>query len=467
MNFLKSTAVLCAVCLSGSGTKAGMLLQDSIGVPITGMDVLAQATPKWTTASAVTMDMGTGKVNYEQGAGILLHKAGTDDTPVALAAKASGDMEVNLDFMVSAGSDPVLYFLGKYPITLGGAHPGTVEMSPHAENLLLRKSTPTDNVAKAPGLWQHLKIRYRSAGGNGAMTKGADKPSFEAIYLNGVLIHQQVYLDAEGDNAAGEPLLSFLCRAGSVAFRNIHYRGLEALKEPTPPADPRAARWFYRVTNPIILNPDGRPYLLRSFLMFEGKKRMFTISVGNPGHSNFSYDMKQGALLQVWRGRFMDVTDMWEARGEAQTATPLGAVVTLTGKPALAVLANDTDRWPDTIAFDAMHNKGYSIDAAGIPTFAYEFAGMEVSDHIAHQADGSSLERTLDISNPVDGANCLVATGKTIRQLSKDLYAIDDQSYYVRIGKQSGATVRKTADGEELIVPVTKNGGHVSYSLIW
>lgn len=163
----------------------------------------------------------------------------------------------------------------------------------------------------------------------------------------------------------------------------------------------------------------------------------------------------------------MDVTDMWEQRGEPQTATPLGAVVTLTGKPTVAVLATETDRWPDTIAFDDMHSKGYSIGAAGEPTFEYEFAGMQVSDRIATQSEGASLLRTLTVSNPADGAHALLAEGKTIKMLTKDVYVVGDQSYYIQIDRKAGAKIRKTADGEELIVPIGKGDGQVSYSIIW
>ena len=201
--------------------------------------------------------------------------------------------------------------------------------------------------------------------------------------------------------------------------------------------------------------------------MFGGEKRTHVMSVRNPNHSNFSYDLKQGALLQVWKGEFMDVTAMWESRGEPQTATPLGALVELTAKPSVAVLHTTDESWPDTIAFDDMHSKGYTVDAAGIPTFQYEFSGMQVSDRISADTDGNSLTRELTISNPAANANCLVAVGDKVVSLGKGLYAVNDMSYYVMLDKRSGAFVRKTAEGEELIVPVDQNGGHVVYSLTW
>lgn len=201
--------------------------------------------------------------------------------------------------------------------------------------------------------------------------------------------------------------------------------------------------------------------------MFGGEKRTHVISVGNPNHSNFSYDLKQGALLQVWKGEFVDVTAMWESRGEPQTATPLGALVELTAKPSIAVLRTADESWPDSIAFDDMHNKGYTVDAAGVPTFQYEFSGMQVSDRISAATDGNSLTRALTISNPGEHVNCLVAVGENVVSLGKGVYAVNDKSYYVKIDKQSDAFIRKTSQGEELIVPVSRNGGHIVYSLTW
>ncbi len=460
-SFVKMTA-LCAVCFGVLLAKANRnrILQDSIAVPIVDEGAFEQKAPNWIIVSDVAMDPASTRIKYEKGTGILLHKPGADPATAALSERVAGDIELDLDFMVSSGGDPTLFFLGRYPISLGGDKPGTVEVDGHPDHPAFRVRVPSVDVAKAPGLWQHLKIKYRTVD---------NKPHFEAIYLNGVLIHQQLYLASEttGGNAnTTNPLLSFMCRTGSVAFRNIHYRKLPALTEPEPPADPMAARRFYRVINPIILQPSEQPYLLRSYLMSGGKKRTHTISVGNPNHSHFSYDLKQGALLQVWRGGFVDVTSMWESRGEPQTATPLGAVIELTGRPALAVLETPDEHWPDSIAFDEMQNRGYTIDAGGTPTFRYEFRGMEVADRI-FCAKGGVLTRELTVSNASKGANCLIATGTTITSLGKDLYAINDKSYYVRIDRRSGAFVRKTPDGDELIVSIKPNGGRLAYSVIW
>src|SRR5690606_26021316 len=122
-----------------------------------------------------------------------------------------------------------------------------------------------------------------------------------------------------------------------------------------------------RVTTPILLNPEDKPYLLRSFLNFKNKKLTHVVSVGNPSQQHYSYDLKQGALLQVWHGGFLDVTNMWEERGEPQTASPLGSVIVLSDAPALAVLNNLDSPWPGPAAFETLESRGYTLNKSRQP----------------------------------------------------------------------------------------------------
>ncbi len=86
----------------------------------------------------------------------------------------------------------------------------------------------------------------------------------------------------------------------------------------------------------LELETDERPYLLRSFLNFPptriydfAEKRTHVVNVGEAGGPHYSYDLHNGSLLQMWRGGFVDVGDMWVGRGEPQTARALGSVVAL------------------------------------------------------------------------------------------------------------------------------------------
>lgn len=219
--------------------------------------------------------------------------------------------------------------------------------------------------------------------------------------------------------------------------------------------------------NPYLLNVDSKPYLLRSFLMFEGKKRTHVISVGTPEKLNYAYDLKQGALMQVWRGPFVDVTEMWKERGEPQLAKPLGTVLPLSAAPAIAVLADKDAAWPDSIAFDALQNKGYVLDKSKMPTFLYSSNGAEISDKIVVQSGGGGIDRTIKISNSQTVLYCRIATGSTIAALKDNTYSIGDKGYTIKVHAAAKAFIRKTKNGRELLAPLAKGTDSLTYSLTW
>ena len=88
----------------------------------------------------------------------------------------------------------------------------------------------------------------------------------------------------------------------------------------------------------ISIKPKSDVELVRSFIMFDGKKRTHVMSVGSPVGVHYSYDLNQGALLYAWRGDFADVTEMWHERGEPQILRPIGVQTKFSGKPSVAVL---------------------------------------------------------------------------------------------------------------------------------
>lgn len=71
------------------------------------------------------------------------------------------------------------------------------------------------------------------------------------------------------------------------------------------------------------IQPTTQPVFQRSFVLFDNKKRTHAINIGFPEGGHYSYDTKQGALLPVWRGGFLNTTDMWHERGEEQIGAPI------------------------------------------------------------------------------------------------------------------------------------------------
>lgn len=220
-------------------------------------------------------------------------------------------------------------------------------------------------------------------------------------------------------------------------------------------------------SNPYILAAAGKPYLLRSYLMFEGNKRTHVISVGSPEKISYSYDLKQGALLQVWRGQFVDVTEMWKDRGEPQLAKPLGTVLVLSAAPAIAVLANKDAVWPDSIAFDDLQNKGYVLDTHKMPVFLYSSNGAEVNDKIVVPSGAESIERTISVTNSKEQLYCRMAAAAHIEILKDHTYRVADKAYSIKVGAGAKAFIRKTKNGDELLAPLPKGNASLTYSLIW
>jgi len=450
--------------------------QDSAAVQLTNLDAFEHPDKSWIMVSDISMDIGKPDVQYESGGSILLHKPGTDSKPLVSKVPIQGDVEIDVDFMMAKGAKYALRLLDGYTIVLAdswteilpaGSNVGSIKTEGENAAVFSNIRPPVSHVAKAPGLWQHLNIKLRvpKFDTNGKVTENA---RFESIYLNGVLIHQAVDLGTPAGAAAGASFGSIaFSGTGGMALRNVRYHALPPPAPVVVPTDPAAARRFFRVVNPVILQPDDLPYLLRSYLMYEGQKRTHTISVGYPEQVNFSYDLKQGALLQVWRGGFMDVTNMWVSRGEPQTAAPLGAVVALSAQPTLAVLAGESAEWPDSIAFDDMHNKGYTLDAQGNPVFQYEYAGMHVEDKIAASDAVTAFRRTLSISNVSSDVYCRLAAAKSIKQVKKGMYAVDDHAYYIKVDPRAPIQMRQSVDGMALIAKLKQDADTLVYSIIW
>jgi len=123
------------------------------------------------------------------------------------------DMDLELDFMLSAGATGAIVFQDHYLVLL--------------KDSWLKDSTVADlcggvpgqrpllNACKAPGLWQHLEVKFR--------TKPAGQQyeaRFEMVKLNGSVIHDTTLQSM----LPGKGTLGFRVNKGSIAFHNIRYK---------------------------------------------------------------------------------------------------------------------------------------------------------------------------------------------------------------------------------------------------
>jgi len=447
---------------------------DWIAIPLNDLDAFENPGTNWMLAAEVwgdyTEDGALEKIKEGKGA-VINHPSKKSRTPL-VTKRQFGDVEISLDFMMAKRSNSGVYVQGKYEVQLADSWMKATPASGDCGGIYQRWDRarpagakgyegipPLQNASRAPGLWQHLVIKFRAPRFDAQGNK-TENARFEEVYLNGVLVQSQVEVTgptrspslSDKENALGPLLLQG--DHGKVAFRNIRYRPLHITDVKHP----------YKA--PIIITPNREPYLLRSFMEFGGEKLNYVISMGDQSGLNYSYDLRKGALFQVWRGRFIDATDMWHSRGQAQLAVPLGSIVPLSAAPSIAVLQDKNGPWPDSIAFDDFQDEGYVLDNDRIPTFGYVIKGTIVKDRIAPLPDRTGFTRTIVIENPSSGLYSRIIAANTIEKLTKELYRVNSTSY-IHIDKNYKPQIRTTKEGMEMLVPLPGPTASLTYSITW
>ncbi|WP_018617824.1 family 16 glycoside hydrolase [Spirosoma luteum] len=234
-----------------------------------------------------------------------------------------------------------------------------------------------------------------------------------------------------------------------------------------------------REVDPIIVEAQTNT-LLRSFMDIPGESTPGTsmpgqqgrrlrvthaISVGTPEQVHYTYDLDKGALVQVWRGNFLDATPMWHDRGDG-SSRPMGMVQRM-GTPVLFLsrLPAPQANWPADTTGSAYRPKGYVLDESDRPTFRYQSYGASVDDKIRVLDNGQGIRREVIITNPASDTYARLISGNSITPLENGMYLVDEQAY-VRLDDLGGAkpTIRESNGRQELIVPVK---GKVIYSILF
>ncbi|MFT3947115.1 MAG: DUF1080 domain-containing protein [Agriterribacter sp.] len=455
---------------------------DFTNIDLTGLNAFSTSGPNWAIASNAEADINKeGYMKALPGTGAIVNIVSAKNKSHLITKEAFGDIELELDFMMAKQSNSGIYLQGRYEVQLFDSwqklRPTYIDCAgiyqrwddTSAGEKGYEGIAPFTNVARAPGLWQHIKIKFRAPRFDDKGVK-IENARFEEVYLNGVLVQQQAEVTGPTRSSAfndEKPTGPVMIQGdhGNVAFRNIRYRQLQPNDNAVQTNDKKGRR--RDLPTPIIVNAGARPYLLRSFLNYKNKMLTHGISVANPNQVNYSYDMKTGGLFQVWRGQFADATDLWYERGEPyQRIVPLGSVIVLSDAPAIAVL-NDfqTTAWPDSVAFDDMHNKGYALDDNRFPTFKYELNNITVTDKVS-VPDASGITRTITVAAPVANLYCRVISAKQIDKVNKETFVIDDKSYYINISEKFKPLIRQINGLQELLIPVT-SADPVTYSITW
>ncbi|MEY4541585.1 MAG: hypothetical protein RLZZ306_3342 [Bacteroidota bacterium] len=216
----------------------------------------------------------------------------------------------------------------------------------------------------------------------------------------------------------------------------------------------------------------------RSFVMYGNKKKTHAINVGMPSGLNFSYDLNQGGFLQLWRGKFLNTTEMWHDRGEPQTAEPMGLAVNLNDKFPLIYLQNQEAKILDSLSKNDLKYKGYKMEKRmnfsgnyTYPNFMYEYKGLKVNDVSTPLDEALGINRHLRF----EGENivgltlyALLAEGSDIAEVATNRYAVDNKSYYIQVfpTETNKIVMRESKGKKQLLMPL--NGlKEISYHLIF
>ncbi len=221
-------------------------------------------------------------------------------------------------------------------------------------------------------------------------------------------------------------------------------------------------------SDPILIEASTNT-ITRSFMDFKmdpkdkNKRVVHAISVGSPSKINYTYDMENGSVFQVWRGDFLDATPMWNSRGDG-SSRPRGSV-TMLGDFMLLGNATGSSPWVLDTTGSGYRPRGYEIDENDLPTFKYDAFGSKVTDHLSI-VDNKLFQRVVKLTNAPKGLMARVASSSKIEKISDGLYAINDKSFYIQIEDGSAKPeIRNINGSQELLLPVKNN--EVKYSILF
>lgn len=432
----------------------------------------------WSLGSSVSADLN--KPNFlskTEGTGILINLPDKKNQGSDLFSKFEhGDMDLELDYMLAKGSNSGIYLQGRYELQLedswgiksptsannGGMYVRWDDSKPEGHQGY-QGYPPRQNASRAPGVWQHIKISFQAPRFDAAGKKISNAKMVK-VELNGVLIHENLELlgptrgAISNDEKATGPL-RLQGDHGAIAFKNIKVKLYDKPRE-------EVTNNGGNNTDPILIDAPVNT-VLRSFMDLPGFKRVVhAVSVGSPEQVHYTYDMDNGAVVQVWRGGFLDATPMWHDRGDG-SSRPVG-VVQRFGKPvlSLAKLASPQTAWITDTAGTGFRQKGYVLDEADRPTFRYLMYGTMVNDQIRALDNGQGIHREITVENAPENLYLRVAEGSDIESISNGLYLVDGKSYYLRLDDDKGAkpVIREAGGRKELILPVK---GKVGYAILF
>jgi hypothetical protein len=235
----KLFAFTCVLIAFISGPHLSINAQTPSTVPLTDLSFFRSPGKSWSIVGDVSADLGKANVfRSVKGTGILMNMPVDKNGGDLFTNVQHGDIDIELDYMLAKGSNSGIYLQGMYEFQLldswgvtnpksgdnGGIYERWDDSKPEGQKGF-GGHAPRQNVSKAPGLWQHLKMSFQAPrfDANGKKTENARILRAE---LNGVVIHENLELLAPTRGAvsnvetASGPL-RIQGDHGPVALKNI------------------------------------------------------------------------------------------------------------------------------------------------------------------------------------------------------------------------------------------------------
>ena len=180
-----------------------------------GLDDLAffQNTNKgnWKTVGGVSSNRKKpGNLESSRGNGILIFESDTKSIRKLVSKQEFGDLDLEFDLLLAKGSSFKILLQNKYEVIIS--------------DLWMK---PGNEAVKAPGLWQHLSIKFKAPGVN-SNGKTPTNARFEKILLNGLPLRGASDAITSGISGSRdekkEGPFAFVNNIGPFAIRNICYK---------------------------------------------------------------------------------------------------------------------------------------------------------------------------------------------------------------------------------------------------
>ena len=232
----------------------------------------------------------------------------------------------------------------------------------------------------------------------------------------------------------------------------------QALASPTFPEN------LFKNIQPLVIETNERPELLRGFLNYGEEKRTHIISVGQPSGLHYAIDLSNGALIKFWRGEFVDVAEMWRGRGYRQLIKPLALAIDGLDAPIAGSIpdASATSSNESGLKLDR-----YELDDQGYPEFFFDYKGASFSEKITSASDSELLRRIKFVSGDPSSHYTVLGRAKHIEQISNNYYSVGGQ-YFIKVNQgESALSIREVDQEKEIIYSFDQVGASVEYAILW